>query len=97
MTREEFILWMNNAKRGERCCYAEWNGGTTAIHKRLGMFPQKTLEEAWKAAQDGQVMLFQKRVAEDHYKYIAVRSTSKLVRAIALYVQDYERRAEGYR
>jgi hypothetical protein len=78
-TAEEFVKWATNAKRGHRVCYYRgW-----LMKDKLSKMPHmvkndlvlpefRTAHKAWDFYAMGTVELFQKRMGDEDYLYIAV-------------------------
>lgn len=78
-TAEDFVKWATNAKRGHRVCYYRgW-----LMRDKMAKMPHmvkndhvppefRTAQKAWDFYEMGSVLLFQKRLGDDDYAYIAV-------------------------
>ena len=78
-TPEDFIRWATNAKPGHRVCYYRgWlmkdrMSKLPQMVKGGVMFPEfQTPQKAWDFYEIGSVELFQKRLGDEDYLYIAV-------------------------
>lgn len=78
-TAEDFTRWATSAKRGHQICYYRgW-----LMRDRMSKMPQmvkgdmiypefRVAQKAWEFYETGSVLLFQKRIGDEDYAYIAV-------------------------
>lgn len=90
MTRDEFQNWLVAARRGDRIVYG-YATGRLPSGRLYGPDPE-TMAAAYKAYEQGKVLLFQKRQGSDCYTFIAIRCTEQMMKAIGLWVIAQERK-----
>jgi len=79
-TPEDFTRWATSAKKGHRICYYRgWlmkdklSKMPTLVKGTLSVPEFRTADKAWDFYRVGSVELFQKRVGDEDYLYIAVK------------------------